>query len=80
MALLPGLINDKWGGAITMVGAGFFIFVGLFGFWATLTNNLTIWRFGAVWQLSLFEAIRSFGMSCSCKCSSSSCAFSSLLL
>ena len=44
-----------------MIGAATFIFIGLVGFWATLTSRLAVWRFGPVWQLSVFEAIRSFG-------------------
>ena len=39
-ALIPGLVNDRFGGGVTMAGAAAFIFVGLFGFWATLVGDL----------------------------------------
>lgn len=60
-AMIPGLVNDRYGGPATLFGAAFFIFVGLLGYWATLTGKLSLWHYGAVWQLAVFESIRSFG-------------------
>ena len=41
-AIIPGLVNDRYGAPVTLVGAGVFTFLGLFVFWLTISEGIPI--------------------------------------
>ena len=61
-AIVPGLVNDKYGAPITLAGAGVFTFLGLVGFWLTLTDGVPIVVGSPHTQLMLLSGLTSWGL------------------
>ena len=60
-ALIPGLINDRFGAPLTLAAGGIITGLGLLFWWLTLAGTIPVWKFGVVWQLTLTESLRSWG-------------------
>ena len=61
-AIVPGLVNDRYGAPVTLVGAGVFTFLGLFGFWLTISERIRIVAGSPHAQLMLCAALTSWGL------------------
>lgn len=61
-AIVPGLVNDRFGAPVTMVGAGVFTSAGLGGFWLTVTGRLPVLMGSPHTQLMLLQGLTSWGL------------------